>query len=276
MSELKHPRPDVRRSWLPTIILAMIGLTPVTGLADADDLCRLFNICEGGPVIDGVSLMQDAECRATYEAEPFQNSPFLENVCGRYFVVKQKTSVHDRSFFVAKHSLIVKRDGQSVADLRLGAKPSLLFYVDYGNVDSIEVAELARIHAESKPSVPELYSGVPLDVQSISMLANFEVIAGDPRHKTIVFDDASGTNLFSQATLRPFPAQNLALIQVGLTDLGASIFRQAFEQSLPLWGMLAWRIQHRFGPLTVSSDGDVGCVQTVMQGNQFKIKSCSF
>jgi hypothetical protein len=276
MSELKHPRPDVLRSRLPAIILAMMGLTPVTGLADSDELCRLFNICEGGTVIDGVSLMQEAECRTTYEAEPFQSSPFLQNVCGRYFVVKQKTSVHDRSFFVSKNSLLVKRDGQSVADLRFGDKPSLLFYVDYGNVDSIEVAELARIHAESKASVPEPYSGIPLDVQSIEMLANFEVIAGDPRHRTIVFDDASGTNLFSQATLRPFPAQNLALIQVGLTNLGASIFRQAFEQNLPLWGMLAWRIQHRFGPLTVSSDGDVGCVQTVKQGDQFKIKSCSF
>jgi hypothetical protein len=260
---------------LMLIYCSLISLNALS--ADPNDLCRLFNICPNGIVIDGVSIMNQQECQSAFEVSPYTSSPFVKGVCSKYQVIKQKTTTRNRAFFVKNESTIAGVDGDyyGVADLT-SAKPKIEMFIDYGVANALEVTELARIYKQYGLTSISPYNGVPLQKLSLDMLADFTQISTDTRHSSFQFDTSQGYEFFSGITVSPFPNQGFAFVSIELTVLGASIISQSLAFQSPLYGVFAWRANHRFGDLIIPAYGDLGCVVAESVGDLIKLKSCNY
>ena len=242
--------------------LVLLALSSPAFAYDEDDMCILFNICPQGPVLKGVTYLPEDECAGFFERDPFTASPFIRGVCARYHTVRQQFSSKDRVFFAKRTSDIAKLDGEHVAEIKFDDRPELTFYIGYGLADAIETAELSRLYkATPGCRTPEPYQGKPLERLSLDMLANFEVFKTDTRHIKIDFDLASGVVFFSSIEVIPYPDQGIAYVRVALTEMGVSVLRQALDLHVPLYGVLTWRVNHRFGEVSLSSVGEISCIE---------------
>lgn len=261
---------------LPKIIFCIILLKITTSAqAGISDLCRLFGICENGPVIDGVSVLTPLDCERLFIKSPYIDSPFVNHeLCSNYQLLMQNTNVHNRIFFIKTESNIISIDNYYIAEIQLGNEPKLRFFVDFGVSDRIEITELERIHRQYELPGPKPYVGRPLQVNEVAMMADFNLIKADKRHQFFQFDPELGISLFTYATISRFESQSLAVIEVGLTELGKSLIHQSFELAQPLWGFLSWRVIHKYGAVSLSSVGDLACIKSDFVDGTLKLKPC--
>ncbi len=259
-----------------SFITSLLLMTCLSAQADSNDLCRLFNICPNGTVIDGVSYVTQSDCESDFVVYPYTTSPFINNICQDYQTLKQQTQMHNRMFFVKKQSTLAASNGDYFAIAYLDNNPRFEFYIDYGVANALEVSELARIYQQHGLTGIEPYNGEPLQVLSMDMLAEFSVISTDERHQAIEFDISSGVEFFKNIEIQPYPQHGFAYVSIGLTELGQSVISQSLIMDFPLYGLFSWRANHTFGDLTLTANGDLGCVKAANFSNQVKLIPCEF